>query len=123
QEEIDACSTLGSEVVVPFNSSRTWQVPAGVTQITDEAWGGGGRGGARTSGNNVALAGGGGGAYSKSTLSVTPLQSYPIVVGAGSTNTNAGGDSGFGSPALVLAKGGGSVPNDSNTRGVGGQAS
>src|SRR5690606_1147130 len=79
QEEIDACSTLGSEVVVPFNSSGTWQVPAGVTQITVEAWGGGGRGGARTSGNNVALAGGGGGAYSKSTLSVTPLQSYPIV--------------------------------------------
>ena len=59
-----------------FNTSGTFTVPAGVTSITVEAWGGGGRGGTRTSGHNVALAGGGGGAYSRSTLTV--IQATPI---------------------------------------------
>ncbi|HRO17631.1 MAG TPA: hypothetical protein PLU07_05560, partial [Ferruginibacter sp.] len=44
--------------------NQTFVVPAGVTQITVECWGGGGRGGSRTS--NGYGGGGGGGAYSRS---------------------------------------------------------
>ncbi len=106
-----------------FNSSGTWTCPAGVTQVTVECWGGGGRGGARTSGYNVALAGGGGGAYSRSILVVTPGNTYTVNVGTGSTNTSAGDDSWFISPATILAKGGGSVADNSNTRGAEGLAS
>src|SRR5690606_23116438 len=60
-------------------SSGSYQVPAGVSSITVEAWGGGGRGGSRTSGNsNTGFGGGGGGAYARSTLSVTPLSTYNV---------------------------------------------
>ena len=93
----------------------TWTCPPGVTSVTVECWGGGGRGGARTTGDNVALAGGGGGAYSSSTLVVVPGNIYDFQVGSGSTSTQEGGDSWFNSTATILAKGGNSVPNNSNT--------
>ncbi len=105
-----------------FNSSGTFTIPAGVTSITVEAWGAGGRGGLRTSGNPT-LAGGGGGAYSRSVLTVTPGATYTVTVGAGSTSTSAGGDSWFRTTGTLLAKGGGSVSNNSNTSGSGGAAS
>ena len=107
-----------------FGTTAQWTCPPGVTSITVQAWGGGGKGGARTnSSDNVALAGGGGGAYSSSILSVTPGTVYTVTVGAGSSTTAAGGDSWFGSTATLLAKGGGSVADNSNTRGAGGLAS
>lgn len=111
---------MGSQT---YTTSGTWVCPPGVTSITVECWGGGGRGGARTTGNNVALAGGGGGAYSRSVISVTPGASYTVNVGAGSSSTSAGGDSWFGSSATVMAKGGQSVADNSNTPGNGGLAS
>ena len=103
--------------------ANTFTVPAGVTQVTVEVWGGGGRGGARTAGNNVALAGGGGGAYAKTTsITVTPGATYNLNVGAGSTSTTSGGDSWFINNTTILAKGGNSVADDSNTSGAGGLA-
>lgn len=110
---------------VTYNTpgTYTWICPPGVTSVTVECWGGGGRGGERTTGNNVALAGGGGGAYSRSVISVTPGASYTINVAAGSSSTSAGGDSWFGSSSTVMAKGGNSVANNSNTPGIGGLAS
>ena len=45
-------------------------------------------------------------------------------VGSGSTSSStSGGDSWFGSQSTILAKGGGSVSDNSNTRGTGGSAS
>lgn len=111
-----------------FNTSGTYTIPAGVDQITVEAWGGGGSGGSRTSGNNnTAFGGGGGGAYARSILSVNVSETYNITVGAGSSTTSAGADSWF-SPntvgnSLVLAKGGNSVANNSTTGATGGQSS
>lgn len=103
----------------------TFTVPAGVTTITVDTWGGGGRGGSRTSGSN-AYGGGGGGAFSRHTLSVTPGETYTVTVGAGATSTAAGGDSWVSintvGNAFVLAKGGNSVANNTVAGAAGGSA-
>lgn len=121
----------GCEFTYDFSNtpsgSNTWIVPNGVTEVIVETWGGGGRGGSRTSGSNT-YGGGGGGAYSRSIISVTPGQSYTYVIGAGSSNTTAGGSSRFyltSAPGtdLVRAVGGNSVPNNTSTGATGGAAS
>lgn len=104
-----------------FTTSGSFLVPAGVTQITVEVWGGGGRGGSRTSGSG-AYGGGGGGAYARKIVTVVPNTSYSYTVGAGSSSTAAGGDSYFINTSTVLAKGGNSVPNNSATGATGGAA-
>jgi uncharacterized repeat protein (TIGR01451 family) len=104
--------------------SYTFTVPNGVTSITVECWGAGGGGGRSTS-NNSGRGGGGGGAYAGSTLSVTPGDTYTVVVGQGGTGgnltalQNTGGSTIFGAN-LVVAVGGGGVANNSNTAGAGG---
>lgn len=105
--------------------THSFTVPAGVTSITVEAWGGGGRGGSTTaSTSDRAGGGGGGGAYARSTLTVTPGQTYSLDVGAGSSTTSAGGDSAFrnGGTILVRARGGNSAANNSTTGVAGGTA-
>jgi trimeric autotransporter adhesin len=67
-----------------YNSSTSWTVPAGVSSVTVEAWGGGGNGaGAGSNGG-----GGGGGAYARSTLSTTPGTVYTLVVGGAASPTS-----------------------------------
>lgn len=85
-----------------FTTNGTFTVPAGVTSITVECWGGGGGGGANTSG---AKGGGGGGAYTRSAITVTPGQMFAVVIGSGGAPTVNGGNSIFGTN-LVLAAGG-----------------
>ena len=98
--------------------TTTWTAPAGVHTIIVEAWGGGGGGGGSTSGSG----GGGGGAYARSTIAVTPGQTYDVVVGAGgSGRTGTGADSHFNSSSTVMAKGG--AGSTSSTGGGGGEAS
>ena len=100
-------------------SNTTFTVPAGVTSVTVEAWGGGGRGGSRNSTNN-GYGGGGGGAYAKSVIAVIP-GTYNISVGSGSTsNSTDGGDTWFINNSTILAKGGKTVANDATTGGLGG---
>jgi hypothetical protein len=117
--------TPGGEVSAATEDFTTpgtfnWTVPAGVTQITVEAWGAGGAGGGSnnyTSCKGAGGAGGGGGAYAaNSTVSVTPGQNLTIVVGAGGIGVygadgNDGGHSFVGNDtnpahAFVLAAGG-----------------
>lgn len=100
-----------------FTTSGSFTVPAGVTQITVEAWGGGGRGGTRTTKDEGG--GGGGGAYARSVITVIPENTYTVTVGSGSTTTAAGGDSWFINNTTILAKGGNSVP-DNNSNGAAG---
>jgi hypothetical protein len=102
-----------TSITLTPTSGSTWTAPAGVTQITIEAWGGGGKGGTRTSNGNAG--GGGGGAYSKKVVSVIPGNSYNLSVGSGSSTTAAGGDSWFIDTTTVLAKGGNSVADNSAT--------
>lgn len=106
---------------ITITGTDTYVVPAGVTTITVEVWGAGGRGGNRT--NNGRGGGGGGGAYSRSTFFVTPGESFLYSVGAGSNGTGPGGDTWFGSNITLMAKGGSSAANNSNSGAQGGQAS
>lgn len=117
---------LGPVFTYDTTGTQEWIVPAGIHHIQVETWGGGGRGGSRDSGNNnTGFGGGGAGGYSRSTLAVTPGQSYYYNVGGGSNSTSAGNDSWFSttnstSNALVRAKGGTSVPNNTTTGATGG---
>jgi hypothetical protein len=91
----------------------TWTCPDGVMSIDVEAWGGGGGGGG-TVYPAYGGGGGGGGAYSKKTsIAVTPGQTYAFKVGAGGLLGWAnyydgynGEDSYFIDLLTVLAKGG-----------------
>ncbi|MCH6199884.1 T9SS type A sorting domain-containing protein [Aquiflexum sp. LQ15W] len=107
----------------------TYNVPAGVTSLRIQAWGGGGRGGSATS--NGGMGGGGGGAYASSVLTVTPSSSIPYFVGSGGSGTNTnGGRTTFGPPSgqtasisnNVQAAGGIGVLNNTSQGGAGGGA-
>jgi hypothetical protein len=114
-----------SQTTQTFSNSGTFTVPAGVTSLTVEAWGGGGKGGSIVSATN-AVGGGGGGAYAKKIITVVPGEQYTYVVGTGSTSNAAGGDSSFSSLApttLVRAKGGSSVADNTVTGATGGLSS
>jgi len=96
-----------------------WIAPAEVTSVCVVAIGGGGGGSASTSASNdVSLgAGGGGGLGWKNNISVTPGQSYTVVVGAGgigapsAPQTTAEGQGGTGGDSYFISdttvKGGG----------------
>ena len=94
-----------------FTSSGNWTVPAGVTSVTVEAWGGGGAGGGQNQ-NSDGGGGGGGGAYVRSTsIAVTPGDTIAVSVGAGGVGVaggtgGTGGDSFFNNSTTVMAKGG-----------------
>lgn len=103
-----------------FTTTGSFTVPAGVTSITVETWGGGGKGG--TMSTNGGAGGAGGGAYARKTISVIAGTAYPVTVGAGSTSTSPGGDSWFSTNTTILAKGGGSVASNASTGASGGSA-
>ncbi len=111
-----------------LSTNGTFTVPAGVTSLKIECWGGGGAG-AWTNSSGRAGGGGGGGAYAKSNLVVTPGQTFSYVIGVGGNGGNAssvvknGGDTYFGSPSTVMAKGGLGVANNTSPGSTGGQAS
>lgn len=114
-----------------FTSSGTFTVPAGVTCISIECWGGGGAGGGQNQ-NTDGGGGGGGGAYSKKlSFTVIPGNSYSVVVGSGgsgvaSSKGGDGGDSYFVNTSIILAKGGiGGSPSTGTPPegGLGGSAS
>lgn len=109
-----------AETVETYDSpgNYTFTVPANVTEITVEAWGGGGRGG-DTSGNNEQAGGGGAGSYASSVLAVQPADSFNIVVGAGSNSESPGGQSSF-DGGTVSAPGGESVAENEPAGAAGG---
>jgi len=103
----------------PFTASAsgTFTVPAGITSIKVECWGGGGGGGSRTS---TGLAGGGGGgAYATNTLTVTPGTVYNFTIGTGGPAGTSGNSTTFNTNS-VIAVGGSAGSNSSG--GVGGAA-
>jgi len=114
-----------------FNSSGSFTVPAGVTSITVEAWGGGGAGGGTNSNNAKGGGGGAGGAYARSVLTgLIPGTNYTVTVGGTISGGNGAGGTGnpswFGNVSTVYAQGGagGQAPNNSTVLGgVGSSAS
>ncbi|WP_162789271.1 T9SS sorting signal type C domain-containing protein [Flavobacterium fluviale] len=83
----------------PYISSGTLILPAGMDQVTVEAWGAGGAGGAAMLGGGLARGGGGGGggAYARGNISTIGFSSLSVVVGGvnlgGEGNGTKGGDS------------------------------
>jgi len=97
-------SVVGADTVVTFSSvgSRTWTAPANVTSLQYLIVGGGGGG----SGGG----GGAGGVLYNSSYSVTPGNSYTVVVGDGGSGSDAsvsGGDGSNSSFNSIVAYGGG----------------
>ncbi len=114
---LSACLLLGiqmgtAQIIIrdTFLVGGTYTVPAGITEITVQAWGGGG-GGGRGNSRSYAAAGGGGGAYAESTITVASGDMFNVVVGLGGqggtqlTSGSNGTSSNFGS-GLVVAPGG-----------------
>ena len=78
-----------AQTVVITNPTNPWTVPAGVTSIKVEVWGGGGGGGGCNSALGTSYgSGGGGGAYNVSTFPVISGQTYTISRGAGGTGSS-----------------------------------
>lgn len=78
-----------------FTADGQWTVPAGITEVTVEAWGGG-------AGGTPNVGGGGGGAYSRKTLTVTPTDVYDVTVGQDSDNDENGNLSAVGEAGNLL---------------------
>lgn len=94
-----------STVTTTYNtvSTSTYTVPAGVTKITVESWGGGGGGGGGTNGTGAGGAGGGGG-YAKAVINVTPAEGLTVRVGAGGAKATANGRGGSGGEASKVLR-------------------
>jgi hypothetical protein len=108
-------------------ASGNYTVPAGITELLVECWGGGGAGlGYPNVPQSTTGGGGGGGAYSASVVSVTPGDVIPVVIGAGGVSTGGagsdGGDTSWNFGAIV-AKGGQGAGVTVTTAALGGQAS
>ena len=102
-----------------------WTVPAGVTSINIQAWGGGGAGGGSNSNNDGGSGGGGGGYTALNGISVTPGQNITYIIGDGGTgSTNANGTAGTATTILSLvANGGGGGLRNTGAGGAGGTSS
>jgi hypothetical protein len=103
---VPGSSPIPNMQVFDVPGTNQFTVPAGVTRIAVEVWGGGGGGGNAGSSATVAGGGGGAGGYGKGVFAATPGSSYAVVVGIGGGPTVSGGLSGFG--ALMSATGGSS---------------
>jgi hypothetical protein len=91
--------------VYSTSGTSTFTVPAGVTKIMVEVWGGGGGGGNSSATVTGTVGSGAGGGYGRSIFSVVPGQNYSVVVGAGGVaGSGDGGTSSFGS--IINATGG-----------------
>jgi len=116
--------TLTAQTTQQFTSSGTFVVPAGVTTVQVEAWGGGGAGGGTNSSANRGGGGGAGGSFTRNTsVAVTPGASITVTVGAGGAgvsngNGGAGGTSTFLGVSAVGGAGG-NVGNSTTNYGAG----
>jgi len=99
-----AKQSMGQAEII--NPASPWVVPAGVTQIKVEVWGGGGGGGGAFAGNG---GGGGGGAYNTNVLNVSAGQSYTITIGTGGGSGANGNSSTVSGPGGTVTANGGSA--------------
>lgn len=115
--------------------AENFVVPAGVTCIRVQLWGGGGGGGGQSLGSNGAGGGGGGGGYSEGYVTVVPgaTISYTVgAAGAGGAGANAGtaggnttwnGGSGVATGLTATGGAGGAKGGKASTGGAGGTGS
>ena len=112
-----------------FSASGTWVCPRGITSIKVDMLGGGGAGGGYydNSGNSAGGGGGGGGqALLNQVVTVVPMTSYTITLGAGGTAGSAGADGNAGGNttafSLTANGGGGGHHGAFQAGGAGGSA-
>jgi hypothetical protein len=115
-------SFFGYSQTKTFTTSGTFTVPAGVTSIQIEAWGGGAGGKSATNDKGFVGGGGGGGAYAKrNAVTVVPGTTYTITApGAGGTPNNAGAASTLTISGVTITAAGGSVGSASSLTPTGG---
>ena len=126
-------STVRGQQTYTSSGEYSWTCPSGVTSVSVVCIGGGGGGNGGGSGVGGAGGGGGGGLGYKNNISVTPGQSYIVVVGGGGAGdawdgppysdnpADDGGDSYFINAITVKGGGGGGgLGNSSATGGSGG---
>jgi len=112
--QISASSLGGVSGMAEFTTvgSNSFTVPAGITRVLVEVWGGGGGGGASGGFPTQNGSGGGAGGYSRSVLNVTPGATYSVFIGAGGNGGDPaqnGGSSSLrdlGGTTLLLSNGG-----------------
>lgn len=105
---------------VVTNPASPWTVPAGVSSVTVEVWGGGGGGGgAAANVNGSAGGGGGGGGFARSVLSVSEGQTYTITYGSGGPGGGTGGGNGTTGGTSTFTGTGGTVSASGGIRGLG----
>jgi hypothetical protein len=114
-----------NRIVRVFSSNTIWTVPAGVYEITVEAWGAGGAGGGASGGGDRAGGGGGGGAYAASNLSVSPGQNFTIIVaglasGVAGAAGNPGGSSNVSNSTATYVRAAGGSGGGLSSNGAGG---
>lgn len=125
---INPLYSLAQSTVYSTAGSTAFTVPANVTGIRVECWGGGGSGRGVGTIDYGGGGGGGGGAYVRSVIPVTPgavINLYVAAGGSGAKNApgTAGESSWFASAATIIAAGGGAggIANE-NQAGAGGSA-
>lgn len=109
----------GGSATFDVAGAYSWTCPPGVAEVNVQAIGGGGGGGGATDAPGHR---GGGGAFAEADISVTPGQSYQVVVGAagvsaGTVGTN-GGTSTFASTSVVADRGHGASSTASGAPGL-----
>lgn len=112
-EGIPAVSAVG-ETSFTTPGTYTWTCPANVTSVCAVAVGGGGGAHSSTGGG-----GGGGGLAWRNNISVTPGQSYTVIVGTGGLRGSTGQDGGNSSVFSMIATGGqgGAAPGGRDSSG------
>lgn len=107
-----ACDDVNGIVEYWAPGNYTFNVPAVTTSITVHALGAGGTSSGSAQNNKA----GGGGGYARKTISVSPGDTFSLIVGAHSTTScSAGGDSSVG--AWITAGGGGCPAGGTGTGG------
>jgi hypothetical protein len=115
-----AVMSAGLNGIKEFLANGTFTVPAGITRLMVEMWGGGGGGGGEWVGSPSSGfcawyegGSGGSGAYTRDVIAVTPGATYSVVVGAGGAGAttgnggNAGGSQVLDPNSIILVFAGG----------------
>ena len=100
-----------------FTTSGTFNVPAGLTSVTVQAWGAGGGGAARRTTSDGG-GGGGGGGFRGGVLNVSPGNTITITIGAGGNGATTDGANGTNGTNTIVTHTSGTITSNGGNGGV-----